>query len=234
MSDLAQRIASLSPEKRALLTQRLKKIRVETAQESAIPKREDPSTFPLSFAQQRMWFLDQYEPDSPFYNIAAALRLRGPLDVAALEQSLNEIVRRHEVLRAVFVTEKGHPVQVIVPELKLPLPIVDLQDLPEAEREAEALRLATEEAQQPFDLAQGPLLRASLLRLGEACSDTYRGEEHIFLLTVHHIVSDGWSMGVLIREVATLYDIFSKGEPPRRAGRKQSRRAGRRQPMAMR
>ena len=205
MSGLTQRIASLSPEKRALLTRRLQKKRAEIARKQAIPRRKALDSFPLSFAQQRLWFLDQWEPDSPFYNIAAAVRLTGPLDVAALEQSLNEIVRRHEVLRAAFVTEKGHPVQVIAPELTLTLPVVDLRHLPEAEREAEALRLATEEAQRPFDLTQGPLLRASLLQLDE--------EEHIALLTMHHIVSDGWSIGVLVREIATLYDAFSAGNP---------------------
>ncbi len=160
---------------------------------------------PLSFAQQRLWFLDHLEPDSPLYNIGTAVRLTGPLDVMALKASLNEIVRRHEVLRTVFLTVDGKPAQLIRPELTLPLPVVDLRGRPAAEREAEALLRATEDVRHGFDLSRGPLIRASLLRLDE--------EEHIALLTMHHIVSDGWSAGVLIREVAALYDAFSKGRP---------------------
>jgi len=160
---------------------------------------------PLSFAQQRLWFLDQLAPGNLFYNIPMAVRLKGRLDVAALERSLNEIVRRHEPLRTTFETVRGKPVQVIAPELILPLPVVDLTDLPEAEREVEAQRRAQEEVRQPFDLAEGPLLRAQLLKLDE--------EDHVALLTMHHIVSDGWSMGVLVREIAALYGAFSAGKP---------------------
>jgi amino acid adenylation domain-containing protein len=160
---------------------------------------------PLSFAQQRLWFLDQLEPNSPFYNNPVALRLSGGLDVAALERSLNEIVRRHETLRTTFAAVDGRPVQVIAPALSVSLPVTDLRDLPETEREAEALRLATEEARRPFSLAHGPLLRFGLLRMAD--------EEYIALLTMHHIVSDGWSMGVLIREVAALYSAFMSEQP---------------------
>ncbi|HID62186.1 MAG TPA: non-ribosomal peptide synthetase, partial [Anaerolineae bacterium] len=167
-----------------------------------VPRDRD---LPLSFAQQRLWFLDQLEPGSPFYNIPTAVRLTGPLDVAALEQTLNEIVRRHEALRTTFETVDGRARQVIAPELTVPLPVTDLTDLPEAEREAEALQLASQEAQRPFDLARGPLLQARLLRLG--------GEDHVALLTMHHIVSDGWSMGILIQEIAALYEAFSNGRP---------------------
>ncbi|MCG8348344.1 MAG: amino acid adenylation domain-containing protein [Chloroflexales bacterium] len=163
------------------------------------------SALPLSFAQQRLWFLDQLEPNSPFYNNPVALRLSGELDVAALERSLNELVRRHETLRTSFAAVDGRPAQVIAPALSVLLPVTDLRDLPEAEREAEALRLATEEARLPFSLAHGPLLRFGLLRIAD--------EEYIALLTMHHIVSDGWSMGVLIREVATLYNAFTSDQP---------------------
>ena len=203
MSDLGQRIAGLSPEKRALLTLRLKKKRAEAASKQAILRRDDLSTYPLSFAQQRLWFLDQLEPGSSFYNIPAAVRLAGSLDAAVLEQSLNEVVRRHEVLRATFVMVKGQPVQVIAPELTLSLPVISLQHLPEVEREAEVLRLATEEARRSFDLTQRPLVRASLLKLS--------AEEHVILLTMHHIVYDGWSTDVLVRELAALYSAFSNG-----------------------
>ncbi|HEX8348925.1 MAG TPA: condensation domain-containing protein, partial [Hymenobacter sp.] len=159
----------------------------------------------LSFAQARLWFLEQLEPGSYAYNMPAAVRLTGSLNVAALEQSLNEIVLRHEALRTTFRMVSGEPLQVIAPVLVLTLPLVDLRSLPEAQQEAQAERLATEEAQQPFDLAMGPLLRAKLLHLSEA--------EHILLLTMHHIVSDGWSMGVMIRELAALYKAFSMGKP---------------------
>jgi amino acid adenylation domain-containing protein len=159
----------------------------------------------LSFAQARLWFLEQLEPGSSAYNIPAAVRLTGSLDVAALEQSLNEIFQRHEALRTTFAMVSGEPIQVIAPVKALTLPLVDLRQLPEAQQEAQVEHLATESAQQPFDLAMGPLLRATLLKLGEA--------EHVLLLTMHHIVSDGWSMGVLIRELAALYEAFSSGSP---------------------
>jgi len=209
VSSISERLEDLSPSKRRLFLQRLKE---ETARrvdlDSQVPSLRPVSReegLPLSFAQERLWFLEQLEPGNTAYNIAAAYRLRGPLDVAALERSLNEIVRCHEVLRTTFATMDGRPVQVIAPEMSLTLPVEDLQELPEAEREAEAQRLLTEEAQRPFDLEKGPLLRAALLRLDE--------EEHVLLLTMHHIVSDGWSMGVFNRELAVLYEAFSVGKP---------------------
>jgi len=162
-------------------------------------------SLPLSFAQQRLWFLDQLEPGSALYNIPISYRLRGLLNITALEESLNEIVRRHEALRTSFSNAQGQPVQAIAPTSRLTLPVADLTSLPVAGREAEVLRLATDEAQRPFDLAQAPLFRASVLRLAD--------EEHILLLTMHHIVSDGWSMGVLFQELSTLYDAFSTGKP---------------------
>lgn len=161
--------------------------------------------FPLSFAQQRLWFLDQLEPDNPTYNMSIARRITGPLSVAALEQSLCEIVRRHEALRTNFATVEGQPVQVIAPDPTLTLQVVDLRELPESEREDRALRLATEETQRPFDLTKDLLLRATLLRLGK--------EENILVLTTHQIVFDGQSKGVLIRELTTLYEAFSSGKP---------------------
>ncbi len=193
MNDFSQQIAALSPEKRELLDKLLQE------------EGSEFNSFPLSFAQERLWFLDQLEPGNPFYNIPAAVRLTGPLNVAALEQSLNEIVRRHETLRTTFATVDGQPVQVIAPTFILTLPVVDWRQLPEVEQSVEIQRLATEEAQQPFDLTNGPLLRVTLLRLGEV--------EHVLLLTMHHIVSDGWSMGVLIWEIGTLYEAFATGKP---------------------
>jgi amino acid adenylation domain-containing protein len=161
--------------------------------------------FPASFAQQRLWFLDQFQPGSPFYNIPVAVRIRGALQAEALEQSVQEIVRRHETLRTTFAMMDGEPMQVIYPLMSIAVSRVDLQELPAEQREAESYRLAIAEAQRPFNLARGPLLRVTLLRLGD--------KDHVLLLTMHHIISDGWSMGVFVREMVALYEAFSKGRP---------------------
>ncbi|HYO62287.1 MAG TPA: condensation domain-containing protein, partial [Pyrinomonadaceae bacterium] len=171
------------------------------------PPRPAPrgGNLPLSFSQQGLWFVHQLKPDSPAYNVPVALRLRGALDRVAFERALAEIVRRHEVLRTTFPSVQGEPRQVIHAATDgTPLSFVDFGGLPEGEREDEARRLLVAEARRPFDLAEGPLLRATLVGLGEA--------EHLFLLVMHHIVSDGWSMGVLVREVAALYAAFTRGE----------------------
>ncbi|MCC5661302.1 amino acid adenylation domain-containing protein [Nostoc sp. XA010] len=159
---------------------------------------------PLSFAQKRLWLLEQLQPGNAAYHIPAAIQIQGQLNIPALAASFNEIIRRHEALRTVFIAEAGNPVQVVIPSLNLELPIIDLSSLPE-QREAEVLQLANEAAQQPFNLEQAPLLRISLLQLGEA--------EYILLLTMHHIISDGWSIGVFIREMAELYVAFAAGKP---------------------
>ncbi|MDQ1592737.1 MAG: hypothetical protein QOG71_3364 [Pyrinomonadaceae bacterium] len=158
---------------------------------------------PLSFAQQRLWFLDQLVPDSPFYNLPLAVELKGRLDLDALEQTLSEITRRHEALRTSFTAIEGQPVQIVSPEYKVNLPVIDLLALDAGEREREVRRLAVAEAQLPFDLARVPLWRATLLRLAD--------DEHVLLLTMHHIISDAWSMGILIHEVATLYEASMRG-----------------------
>jgi amino acid adenylation domain-containing protein/FkbH-like protein len=160
---------------------------------------------PLSFAQQRLWFLSRLEPESAFYNTPTAMHVAGRLDVSALESALSELVRRHEALRTRFVEIDGRPAQVIDEARPVRLRTTDLGACADDEREAEALRLATEEARRPFDLAAGPLLRAGLLRLSE--------EEHVVLFTLHHIISDGWSHGVLINEVRALYEAFAQGRP---------------------
>jgi amino acid adenylation domain-containing protein len=167
---------------------------------------ERAGNVPLSFAQQRLWFLHQLEQDSIVYNIPAAVRFRGRLNVEALRQSINELVRRHETLRTTFASVDGIGVQVIAPQQEAYLPVVDLAGMGETEREAEVERLSREEAHRPFDLATGPLLRTTLLRLGE--------EEYVLLLTMHHIVSDGWSVGVLVRDLTTLYSAYVTGSAP--------------------
>jgi amino acid adenylation domain-containing protein len=158
---------------------------------------------PLSFAQERLWFVDRLEPGSAVYNVPVAWRLGGALDEAALERALGEIVRRHEALRTVFAEAGGSPVQVIAPFGGFALPVEDLSGLGEADRDAAVVRRAGEEARRPFDLSAGPLFRARLLRLGAG--------EHVLLLSMHHIVSDGWSMGVLYRELAALYAAYREG-----------------------
>ncbi len=166
---------------------------------------------PLSFAQQRMWFLYQLEPDDVSYNIPGALRLIGDFDVRAFARAINEIVRRHESLRTTFSIEEGEAVQAIAEALEIAAPIIDLCKLPREQREAQARRLLNEEARRSFDLATGPLLRASILDLG--ISETTGESEHIVAFTLHHIVSDGWSRGVLIREFVALYEAFVTGRP---------------------
>ncbi len=181
---------------------------VRAGQKLELPPIEHVSRegeLPLSFAQQRLWFLDQLEPGNPFYNICRGLILKGSLNVTALEQSLNEIVRRHEVLRTNFRDVDGRPVQEIASALNITLPIIDLGELSEEERVASVRQLASSHAQQPFDLTEGSLLRTTLLRLKE--------EEHVLVFTIHHIVADGWSAGVIVHEVAALYESFCSKKP---------------------
>ncbi len=178
------------------------KLQISESQKTIYPKEN--TQLPLSVAQTQIWFFDQLEPGHTFYNIPAAVRLTGALNVAALKQSLNEIVRRHETLRTTFTTIDGQPVQLITPTLTLTLPIVNWQMLPADEQSVEIQRLATEEVQRPFDLTQKPLMRATLLQLGK--------EEHVLILVMHHIVSDSSSMEVFIREIAALYEAFVTGK----------------------
>ncbi|MFN6478154.1 non-ribosomal peptide synthetase [Nostoc sp. DedQUE07] len=169
-------------------------------------KVDRPQNLPLSFGQEQIWLLNQLEPDNPFYNEQAALKLHGQLNVVALEQSLNKIISRHEALRTNFDTINEQPVQVIADSLILSLPIIDLTDLPESEKAIACQQLATAETTRPFALANSPLIRASVLKLTEV--------EHVLLITIHHIVFDGWSMGVIMRELATIYSALSNNLSP--------------------
>jgi amino acid adenylation domain-containing protein len=177
----------------------------EGIQEPPILPVSREGVLPASFAQERLWFLDQLEPDSPFYNIPAAVRLRGDLRLDALEGALREIVRRHEILRTSFAQYEGRPVQVIAPELEPPFSLIDLGDLPERLRESELGRLAQWEARRSFDLRRGPLLRTVVVRA--------EARDHAVLLTMHHIVSDDWSTGVLVSELLALYGACCAGRP---------------------
>ena len=204
---------ALTPTLRAELANRKGDILTLLSEASTIGRYAPPAPvtarrdggIPLSFAQERLWFLDQLTPGASVYHVARALRLVGRLDVSALHASLREIVRRHEALRTTFVAVDGEPRQLVAPTLDLPLPTVDLGALGEREREARLRAAVTAEVESPFDLAVGPLFRARLLRLG--------AEEHVLLLTMHHIVSDGWSVAVLSRELGALYAAFATGAP---------------------
>jgi amino acid adenylation domain-containing protein len=209
--DLARRLETLSPKQRKLIELRLARERQEkkpAAGEEAIqPQPRDGRPFPLSFAQQRLWFLDQLEPGSPWYNMAFPLRLTGRLDAPALAAALSEIRRRHETLRTTFSLAgdgEEEAVQVVGPPSGLPLPLVDLRGLPPAVRETELQHRVRTEARRPFDLARGPLLRAFLYAADE--------DEHALILTMHHIVCDGWSLGVLVRELGEA--LFRRTLPP--------------------
>ncbi|WP_375497265.1 amino acid adenylation domain-containing protein [uncultured Nostoc sp.] len=194
MTKNREKINDISPERKRELLAKLLQEKVSQLQ-----------IFPMSFGQQRLWFIDQLQPGNFANHISAALRLTGFLNQAVLLQTLDEIVQRHEVLRTTFATVEEKPVQVIIPTLSLNLPTINLEELSEVEQEAEVKKLVIQEIQQPFNLSQAPLLRATLLRLKET--------EHILVFTMHHIISDGWSMGVLTQEVAVLYEAFSKGQP---------------------
>ena len=203
MSTSTKRNLTLSPQKRALLASLLEGEGVTAPLGHAIPRRSADSPVRLSFSQERVWFLEQLQPGSPVHNIPAAFRLPGLLNVSALERSINEMVRRHEVLRTTFSSSDGQPLQVIAPHLEVKLEQVDLTSIPFSAREMEAYRLAAEEALLPFDLEHGPLLRTKLLRL--------TGMDHMLLLSLHHIIADGWSMTIVWRELAALYQTYTSG-----------------------
>ncbi|MEH2238479.1 non-ribosomal peptide synthetase [Nostoc sp.] len=167
---------------------------------------EEIFVFPVSFAQQRLWFLDQLIPNNTIYNVPTVIRLTGSLNLTALEQTFNEIVDRHESLRTTFIVLDGQPLQAIAPSLTIPISVLDLQLLPDGKGELEARRIITAEIEHPFNLSSGPLLRVKLLVLSKT--------EHILLMNMHHIICDDWSIGVLIRELGMLYTAFAQNQTP--------------------
>ena len=209
MSTTSSRLENLSPAKRALLVAALRKDALKQSAGKKIPRCAKKGPVVLSFAQQRLWFIDQLDPGNPAYNCPAAVSLRGPLDLEALQQSFNHLVARHESLRTTFVALDGLPQQIVSAPTALHIPLLDLQGQAPEQQQEEVRRIALAEAQTRFDLQAGPLLRVSLLRLGR--------QEHVLLLTIHHIISDAWSIGVLVREVAQLYESMREGREVRLA-----------------
>ena len=205
--ELQDQIASLTPEQRALMESWLrdKGIWAQASAEQRIPRAAERGTAPVSFAQQRLWVLDQLIPGNPSYNLSSAYRVRGLLDPEILRQSLAAVIARHETLRTTFPVVGEQPVQRVAASQAPELPVSDVSGLPDSRRKKKAEEWVAAESGRPFDLACGPLLRAALLRV--------TGREHVLLLTMHHIVSDGWSLGILIRELAQAYEALAAGRP---------------------
>jgi amino acid adenylation domain-containing protein len=200
----SEKKSRLSPAKRALLEQRLRGVSDTSQVSRSIPRRPRRDLVPLSFAQQRLWFLDQLQPGNSSYNVSRRVRISGGLDCQALARALNAVVERHESLRTVFRLAGNEPVQILQPHQDLTLPLIDISELAENERAQELSRLAVEHSEIAFSLADGPLLSARLVRL--------RLEEHLLFLSLHHIVTDAWSTALLIRELVTLYEAFRANE----------------------
>lgn len=211
MSDAATRIANLSPEQAARLRERLKPKAANSSVQQP-PARQQPAAgepVALSFGQERLWFIDQMQPGSPAYNVPAMFPLMGPVSAPLLERCIEEIVRRHEILRTTFTMGRGRPVQIVGPAGPVPLPVIDLGAAAIEQHDAELFSVVTAEIQRPFDLATGPLIRTTLLRL-PARSDR---PTQFLLCVMHHIVSDAWSLGVFLHELSALYDAFWAGRP---------------------
>ena len=215
MSNISQKLTSLSPKKKALLELKIKRLKEQKKKKKkkAKAKRELPKIvrqpvtgpMPLSLDQERLWFIHQFAPDNAAYNLHAVIRLLGPLDVALFTKSLNEVVKRHDSLRTRFIAENGHPKQVIAPTLTLEIPVMDLQHLPQDEQEAQVKSRAVEEAEQPYDLTKLPLLRVALSKISPS--------EHVLYLNLPHIISDWWSSQLLFQEITQFYDALLTGQP---------------------
>ena len=203
MTDFAKRVGELSSEQRSLLVKRLREQTEAVSRNQLGRRRSEGENAPLSFAQQRLWFLWELDPGSAAYNVPLTLRIAGRLDLRAMRATLNEIVNRHESLRTSFEETLGRPVQVVAPELYWDFPVNDLSDRSAEDREAEAQRRALADSLAPFDLAHAPLFRIRLLQMSEA--------EHLLIMVFHHIIFDGWSWGILLREIETLYLHFAEG-----------------------
>ena len=208
MSDVSERLAALSPKERAALAMRLtrKAQAGEAAAETGIARRRESGPAPLSFAQQRLWFLSQAGADRATYNLPVVYELLGVLNVETLERSLNEVIRRHESLRTTFTIRDGQPVQVVRPSLTVGVPVVELPAADDRDAlRVELRRQSDEYSRQPFDLERGPLVRATLLKVS--------AEEHYLIVALHHIIGDAWSLGIFMSELSALYHAFNAGRP---------------------
>ena len=194
----------VSAKRLELLRQRLSKKGIAVRQDLSIPRRGGPGPWPLSFAQRRFWFLKQLYPDSAADNLLNVIRLGGELDIPMFEKALSETVKRHEILRTTFEMAEGIPAQIVSPPQPFSLPLADLSLLPQEASVSEVERVARREGLKPFDLSKGPLMRGALIRLG--------AEDHVVMLSMHHIVSDGWSMNLLVSEVSRMYGAYRRGE----------------------
>ena len=206
MANLYKQIAALPPEKRELFEAMLLEQGVDLSEIMIVPQKRDENRFPLSFSQQRLWFLDQLQPGTSLYNITSVLRLRGNLQISALEYSFNELVRRHEVLRTTFATDGESPVQIVHPHQPLSINLLELSGSSGKDITDRIHEQALQESARPFNLAEGPLLRLTLLQFSES--------DHVLILTLHHIVSDNWSTGLLVAEIMQLYEAFLENRAP--------------------
>ena len=209
MSNTLKKLDQLSPQKRALLELLLRERGAARAGDSSssppIPRRQANQPAPLSFAQQRLWFLNHWEPGAPVYNVCIAACVRGPLNIPVLERSLNAVVQRHEILRTTFSLSDGQPVQVVKPAAALKPEFIDLSAAPESGRQKEAVELLARHVHRPFDLSTGPLVRVTLVRTSDA--------EHYLSIEAHHIIGDGWGVGVFLEDLTSLYEAFGEGRP---------------------
>lgn len=201
----AKRRSRLSSTKQALLRKRLERALTSQTRTQHIPRQPNKEFVPLSFAQEAFWLLSHLRPDTPIYNRPVALRLTGGLNITVLEQTLTEMMQRHEILRGTFLIVDGHPVQRISPLEPISLPLVDLTDYPLSEREKKARELVIKQAKQVIEFTQGPFLRTTLIRLAE--------EDHVLLAIIPFVAFDGWSANIFVKELITLYEAFSKGNP---------------------
>ncbi|MBW3655740.1 MAG: non-ribosomal peptide synthetase, partial [Gemmatimonadetes bacterium] len=207
MDQLSERIARLSPDQLDALVRRLRGAGAASAPAATIARRPGTGPCPVSFAQQRLWFIQQLDPRNVAYSIVGATRMEGPLDAGVLGRALDTVVQRHEALRTVFVLCDGECVQQVVDGMRVPLEVEDLRHVVPADQDAAVDRHARLEQARPFDLSAGPLLRAVLLWLAP--------ERHVLLITMHHVIGDGWSRGIIVREVTTAYTALLNGEAPR-------------------
>ncbi|MFC1851966.1 amino acid adenylation domain-containing protein [candidate division CSSED10-310 bacterium] len=196
--------SDLTREKREILAYLLGKEGIELDQTTIIPRQSRVGAHPLSYAQQRLWFLEQYEPDLPLYNIPLGIHISGLLNLNALKQSITDVVDRHEILRTTYHLQDGEPFQIIAPSLEVKLPVNDLRHLNKPEKELEFQKLKRTEVHQPFDLMEGPVIRTGLYHLEE--------HHHFLLLIIHHIAFDGWSGNIFLRELALFYDGHVTGQ----------------------